>query len=104
MNKIQNFGHHRYKPFKNSLASILLSEIYTKLVFIVAMGVKHGLPTKVKDKEGGGLANKFPGGKLENNREKFSKNVRRIKQIGLKLVLFARHTYTALTATNARVK
>jgi hypothetical protein len=60
------------------------------------MGLKHGLPPKAKDKEGGGFAKKFPSGKFENNREEFSKNVRRIKQIGLKVVLFARRTYAAL--------
>jgi len=54
--------------------------------------MKYGLPPKAKNKEGGGFVNKFPSGKFENNRQKFSKIVRRIKRIGLKLVLFATRT------------
>ena len=40
--------------------------------------------------------NKFPSGKFENNRQEFSKNVRRNKRMGFKPVLFARRTYAAL--------
>ena len=47
------------------------------------MGMKSGLPPKAKDKEGEGFAKKISSGKFENNRQEFSKNVRRIKQIGL---------------------
>jgi len=58
--------------------------------------MKHGLPPKAKNKEGGGFVNKFPSGKFENNRQEFSKNVGRIKRIALKIVLFARRTYAEL--------
>jgi hypothetical protein len=51
---------------------------------------------KRRTKKGKVLRKKLPSGKFENNREEFSKNVRWIKHLGLKLVLFARPTYAAL--------
>lgn len=60
------------------------------------MGMKHGLQPKEKNKEGEGFAKKIPSGKFENNRQEFSKNVRRIKHLGFKFLLFASPTYAAL--------
>jgi hypothetical protein len=95
MNKRQNLGYHRYKSVKNSLTSVFVSEIQNKPVLNVPMDMKHGLPPKAKIKRRG-FANKLPSGRFESNGREFNKYVRRIKQIGLKFVLFARRTYAAL--------
>jgi hypothetical protein len=93
----------RYKSVKNSLSSILLSEIETKSVLIVPIVIKPGLAPKAKKKEGGGgVENKFTSGKFEANRQEFSKSVKRIKQIGLKLVLFPRRTVRSIRTITTR--
>jgi hypothetical protein len=69
------------------------------------MGIKPGLALKAKNKEGGeGGENKFTSGKFEPNRQEFSKSVKRIKQIVLKLVLSPRRTVNSIRTITTRMR